>query len=124
MLGSSMLRKQRFKLLAWLAFAGVVVLTLGPVSLRQGVSVAPAHIEHFAAYGVLGVLFSLAYPERPMVLAGALILAAAVLEYAQNFVPGRDGRLIDFIFKAAGIVVIILVVRLFQTARMRRFRWG
>jgi VanZ family protein len=119
-----MLQRRRSKLLAWLAFAAIVALTLGPLSLRQGVSIAPAHVEHFAAYAVLGALFLVAYPRRPVMLIGALVLAAAVLEYGQIFVPGRDARVADFIVKAAGVSVSVVLVRLCQMAHGRRLRWG
>jgi hypothetical protein len=42
------------------------------------------------------------------------------LEWAQNLVPGRDGWLKDFLFKAAGVIVGLVAAHLVQLALDRR----
>jgi VanZ family protein len=103
------------RLASWVIFTAIVVMTLGPVSVRPHTPVS-ANADRFVAYLVLGVCFVLAYPRRFYLVGVALIAAAGGLEWAQNFVPGRDGRPEDFLFKAVGVIVGLVVVRFVQLA--------
>ena len=105
---------------SWLIFAAIIVMTLGPLSVRPTTPFS-ANFDRFAAYLVLGMCFALAYPRRIYLLAMILIVAAGGLELAQDFVPGRDGQLEDFLFKAAGVVVGLVVTRFTQPALDRQF---
>lgn len=96
---------------SWVAFALIVVMTLGPISARPRLTI-PANGERFGAYLLLGLCFAFAYPRRIFLLGVALIIAAGGLEWAQNFVPERDGRLEDFLFKAIGVVGGLIAARL------------
>ena len=108
------------RLASWVIFAAIVVMTLGPVSVRPHTP-ASANADRFVAYLVLGICFVLAYPGRIYLVSIALIAAAGGLEWAQNFVPGRDGRLEDFLFKAAGVMVGLGAARLLQLVLARQF---
>jgi VanZ family protein len=114
-----MIRRQMLsiglRLAAWIICAAIVVMTLGPVSVRPHTPVS-ANAERFVAYLVLGLCFVLAYPRHVYLVGVALVIAAGGLEWAQNFVPGRDGRLEDFLFKAAGVIAGLIVVRFVQLA--------
>lgn len=110
---------------SWSLFAAIVVMTLGPVSVRLTTPFSP-NFERFAAFVVLGMCFALAYPRRLFLLGLALVVGAGGLEWAQTFVPGRDGRLEDFLFKAGGAIVGLVIAHLtqpFVERQLSRLRW-
>jgi VanZ family protein len=112
-----------FRLTAWVLFVAVVAMTVGPLSLRPQTNFSP-NIERFAAYAVLGLLFALAYPRRqPWLLGLFLVATAGVLELGQLFVPHRDAHLSDFLFKAAGALVSLIVGRFVLVVPLRRRRF-
>lgn len=96
--------KTCLRLAAWGALAFIVFVTLSPIGLRP-VSTAPVNFERLAAYLVLGGLFGAAYPRRFGLVLTLLVVGSAGLEMAQNMVPGRHGRIDDFLFKTAGAAV-------------------
>jgi VanZ family protein len=85
---------------AWFILWAIVVMTLGPLSVRPHTPVS-ADFDRVVAYAVLSLAFAFAYPRRVYLVAVALVVAAGGLECAQSLVPGRDGRLEDFRFKLA-----------------------
>jgi VanZ family protein len=100
-----------FRLVTWGLFAAIVVMTLGPVSLRPHTHFS-SDLDRFAAYAVLGIFFAQSYPQRQFWLLGAFLVAAAgALETAQLFVPGRDAHLSEFLFKAGGAIIGLIAVR-------------
>jgi VanZ family protein len=104
--------KLGFQLVSWLLLAVVVVMTLGPVSMRPHTHFSP-DFDRFAAYALLGGFYRLAYPRcRFWILAAFLVAAAGTLEAAQLFVPGRDAHVSDFVFKADGAMIGLIAVRL------------
>ena len=89
------------------------VMTLGPINMRPKTHFSP-DFERFAAYALLGGFVALAYPRSRVWLLAALLLGAAgMLEWAQHFVPGRDPRLSDFVFKGGGAIVGLIAARVF-----------
>jgi len=86
---------------AWLSLLVIFVVTLGPIGLRP-VSPAPAHVERFVAFLVVGILFGAAYPRSLLMAVAFVVISAAVLELGQHLVPNRHGMLADFIVKAVG----------------------
>lgn len=89
-----------FLFAGWLALALVAFVTLGPIYDRP--TIAPAPIEHFAAFFVLGLVFVLAYPNRTVLVTLIVVGSAIALEALQLFTPDRHGRLIDALVKVAG----------------------
>ena len=89
---------------AWLLVLAVAVFTLSPNELRPttGASTLSANVERFAAFAVIGMLFSLGYPKHRFAVILLVIGIVASLEVAQNFVPSRHGRLLHGFVKAAG----------------------
>jgi len=93
--------------------AGVIVLaviafaTLSPLNLRPETG-EPANLERFAAFAALSGAFVLARPQRWLWILLLTIAVAALLEAAQNMLPDRHGRLIDFAVKAMGAGVGLL----------------
>lgn len=101
-----------FRLVSWALLASIVVMTLGPISLRPQTHFGPV-FERFAAYALLGGFFAPAYPRwRLWILTAFLIAIAGTLEWGQLFVPGRDAHLSDFLFKALGATIGLLTGRL------------
>jgi VanZ family protein len=110
------------RLVSWALFAAIAVMTLGPVGLRPQTHFSP-NFDRLAAYLFLGMSFALSYPQRRVWLLGAILVGvAAALEIGQSFVPGRDPRLIDFLFKACGAVIGLVALRVAYIAVSLRER--
>jgi hypothetical protein len=84
----------------WLALGLIVFVTLSPVGGRP--SLASPHLEHFAAFALLGLAFALAYPNRVLLVVTIVIGAAISLEALQLLTPDRHGRAVDAFAKALG----------------------
>ncbi len=56
---------------AWSVLAIIVFATLCPIQFRP--VVAPSDVERFAAFGLVGLLFGVAYP-RKIVVAALLVM--------------------------------------------------
>jgi VanZ family protein len=95
---------RRLGLLSFLLVAAVIAFaTLAPVELRP--RTGHVHFERIFAYLLLGGSLSLAFPRKPALVIGALIVLACGLEYAQTFIPTRDGRIPDAVEKCVGAVI-------------------
>jgi VanZ family protein len=89
---------------AWL-YAGVLVyVTLGPASVRPA-TLMPSYLEHLAAFGLSGLLFSIGYRTRAVLVSLGGIGFAALLEAPQIWVPGRHARWIDLAMDALGFCI-------------------
>ncbi|MGV7217938.1 VanZ family protein [Bradyrhizobium sp. UFLA05-112] len=93
----------------WLALGIVAFMTLGPVHDRP--QVASSHLEHFAAFLLLGLVFALAYPNRPIRAVLIVVGSAILLEMLQLLTPDRHGRLMDAMTKVAGAASGIMLAR-------------
>jgi VanZ family protein len=89
------------RIAAWLLVVAIVVMTLGPPTVRP-VSGYNRSLEHIAAFAMLGLAFGLAYPSRRLSLALTGIVVAALMETAQLVVPGRHAYFNDFVINAGG----------------------
>ena len=101
-------------MLAWLIAFFVVFSTVCPAWLRP--HFAEPEYERFGAYLLVGLAFSAAYPDSPVLLALAVVLAAALLETAQLVIPGRYFALRDIREGAfggfIGVVIGSIIYRL------------
>ncbi len=86
---------------AWSLAAFIIFTTLSPIGLRPETG-APPSIERFTAFFVLSVAFGLGYPAWRRWAVVGLVLAAVLLEVAQELAPSRHGRVIDAAVKAFG----------------------
>jgi VanZ family protein len=91
---------------AWLVLVFIVYATLSPLSERPSLTATETSlsvvIERFGGYGLLGLLFGLAYARR-LTLVVSIVLGSAIgLELLQLFIADRDARLIDVVEKLAG----------------------
>jgi VanZ family protein len=89
------------RIAAWLLIAAIIVLTLGPPTLRP-ITGVDRNLEHLAAFALLGLTFGLAYPSRRMLLAFIGVAVAASMEILQQWVPGRHAYFFDFVLNSAG----------------------
>ncbi|SFI60012.1 MULTISPECIES: hypothetical protein [unclassified Phyllobacterium] len=97
----------RYHLFAWIVLALVVIVTVGPIGLRPITPFGP-DVERFTAFVVVGGLFSLTYPQRRIANTVLIVLACGLLEYAQDFIPGRHPDFGNFLVKSAGAVAGML----------------
>jgi VanZ family protein len=89
---------------AWLYAVALVFLTLGPASVRPGTTI-PFYLEHVAAFGLSGLLFSIGYRSRGVLIALTGVGFTAVLEALQIWAPGRHARWIDLAMNALGFCI-------------------
>lgn len=99
-----------FAIAGWLALGFVVFATLSPLDARP--SVAAPHLEHFAAFALIGVAFAMAYPNRVLLVFVIVVGAALGLEALQLLTPDRHGRAADALMKALGGISGICVGQL------------
>jgi hypothetical protein len=83
------------------AIAIVVVLTLGPVSVRA-LSPADPMWDRALAYAVIGFLLILSFPRHPWRVVMGMLIMIVGLEVAQELRPDRHGRVMDVLEKAVG----------------------
>jgi VanZ family protein len=92
---------QRVSIIAgWLALAFIAYATLSPIEDRP--VMAGPQLEHFAAFGLVGLAFGLAYPNRLLLIVAIVVGSAFGLEALQLLTPDRHGRVLDALMKAAG----------------------
>jgi len=96
-------------------------IALGPASWtpRSGLG---WEIDHFVGYFVITLMFCLAWP-RPLVVAGALVAFASLLETLQGITPDRHSNFFAALYSASGVLAAALLADLFMRAR-RRFQSG
>jgi hypothetical protein len=99
-----MTAKVFFRWVAWLLVFAIAIFTLSPLELRP-LTAAPANLERFAAFAVIGAAFCLGYPKHRRMILLLLIGIVGLLELAQNLVPSRHGRLPDGLVKASGALL-------------------
>lgn len=91
---------------AWACLIFIVYATLSSADARpqltQSEPILSVFLERFGAYGLLGVLFRLAYPSRVRPIWVLVLGSAVVLELLQIVIPDRDARVIDAAEKLAG----------------------
>jgi hypothetical protein len=102
-----------FRWVAWLLVLAVAVFTLSPIELRP-VTAAPADFERLAAFALIGGAFFLGYPNHRFSIALLLIGIVGLLEFSQNFVPGRHGRVPDGLVKALGALLGAVVAMIIE----------
>jgi len=90
----------------WFLLTFIAFATLSPYALRPELTEAESGlvvmIEHVGAFGLLGFLFIVSYPERRRVVCLVVLGSAIALELAQIFLPDRHARLVDALEKIVG----------------------
>ncbi|WP_119943292.1 VanZ family protein [Neorhizobium sp. NCHU2750] len=93
-----------FRVLPWLALAAIIFVTVSPIRMRPH-DFAAVDVDRAGAFGVMALLFVLAYPRQWMLCAALLILGAAGIELLQYLSPTRHARLEDAAVKAGGAAI-------------------
>ena len=106
------------RIAAWLLVVAIVVMTLGPPTVRP-ITGFNRSLEHVAAFALLGLAFGIAYPGRRMLLALIGVVAAALMETLQQMVPGRHAYFSDFVINAGGSCAGLAVAVLLDGLRRR-----
>jgi hypothetical protein len=100
---------------SWACLIFIVYATLVSAHARpeltQSEPMLVVFVERFAAYGVLGGLFRLAYPSRVCAVWVIVLGSAVILELLQILIPDRDARIIDAVEKMAGGATGLWVAR-------------
>ena len=105
-----------FRILAWCCVILLAVLSLLPAQdmVRTGI---PGELEHFVAYAGSTTIAIAGYGRRPgtVRVIGLFWIYAGILEYLQQFSPGRHPSIADFAESALGAffggVAVSLVLR-------------
>jgi VanZ family protein len=99
-----------FTVAAWAALCLVAYVTLSPLAQRPTLPTS-WHIDHVAAFAVIGGLFCLAYPRSIFAVLVIVLGSAALLEFLQLLTPDRHARTLDAVQKIAGGGVGIIAGR-------------
>ncbi len=108
------------KLLKVFSVTALVLLTfvaLGPATWqpRSGIG---WEIDHFVGYFIFTLMFCIAWP-RPLVVGGALMVFAVLLEGLQAFMPDRSSYYLAAVYSAGGVLAAALLAELFIRVRRR-----
>ncbi|MHC1550415.1 hypothetical protein [Phyllobacterium sp. K27] len=99
--------------LAWALLVMIMVMTVGPVTLRPATWIGP-NVERFSAFLLLGITFSLTYPKRLIFVAIIVIISCGFFEYAQHFMQNRHADIGNFLVKIAGAAIGMAAVKWFR----------
>jgi VanZ family protein len=108
------------KLLKVFSVTALVLLTfvaLGPATWqpRSGIG---WEIDHFVGYFIFTLMFCIAWP-RPLVVGGALMVFAVLLEGLQAIMPDRSSYYMAAVYSAGGVLAAALLAELFIRVRRR-----
>ena len=90
------------KTVGWLSLAYIAYATLSPIGSRPVVIADDVQLEHFVAFGLVGLALGMGHPKRLWALAAIVTACAFGLEALQLLTPDRHGRVLDATVKAAG----------------------
>lgn len=95
--------KRLYQLVAVGCIVTILVLSWLPGESRPSTGLSNL-IEHFCAYAITAWATMLAFvpPRTVRAVLFGMILLAATAEIGQNFVPGREPRVIDFLAGSMG----------------------
>jgi VanZ family protein len=111
------------RFLTWVCVVLLAILSLTPSDKRQIIEMVrtdlPGQVEHIIAYaGSTGIATAGYGLNRGVVrVIASFCLYAGVLEYLQNFSPGRNPALVDFAASALGALCGGVAVVLFWRCR-------
>jgi VanZ family protein len=108
---------------AWACLIFIIYATLSHAAGRPQLTTTEPPlvviVERFGAYGLLGLLFCLAYPSRIALVCALVFGSAIILELLQIVIPDRDARVIDAVEKLVGGAVGIVSSRAFLSIASR-----
>lgn len=98
---------------AWILLAAIFIFTDGPLSLRPVTGLSP-NVERFMALWAAGLAFALAYPRRPLLVLGFLLIAVGLFELLQHLIHSRHGTIHDAAVKCFGVITGIAAGQIFS----------
>lgn len=112
-------KRRVFHFGAWACMALIALLSLVPgrVQLNTG---APGVVEHMLAYLGAGILLSLIYPRKRLLVLAVLVACSVLFEVVQAFVPGRFASRYDAAASTLGAILGVAMVALFSRLYGRR----
>ena len=96
------------KFCAVAAIALLVFAHLGPAKWQPRTGLG-WQLDHFLGYFVVTSIVWLAWPRRPLVVGGALMAAAALLEALQVLTPDRHADFLAALWGAGGALTVALL---------------
>jgi hypothetical protein len=110
------------KVISVATLALIVFAALGPANWvpRSGLG---WQIDHIVGYSVFTWMFCLAWP-RPLVVGGALMALAVLLEALQAFTPDRHPDVHAALYSAGAVLTAALVAESFMRARLLSPAWN
>ena len=116
--------RQLSRVAAWVLIAIIAVLSFIPPGYRP-VTPVPHNVEHLSIFLPAGLALGVGYERRHLLQSLALVLYAGAVELIQLQIPGRHGRLSDFLVNAVsaclGVGLAVLIPWVAQ--RIRRSAW-
>lgn len=115
--------RRPFQILAWLAIAAVVVVTITPLDMRPR-DIFPVDVDRALACAVFAGLFVLAYPQHWKLIGLIMIAGAAAIEALQLLSPTRHARVEDAVVKAVGAMIGVSLAVVTNAAAARIATWS
>jgi VanZ family protein len=103
------MNQRLFLVAGWLALAFIAYATLSPLEDRP--VVAGPHLEHFAAFALIGFAFARGFSGRVLLIIALVVGSAFTLEALQLLTPDRHARVVDALVKAAGGICGVGIAR-------------
>jgi VanZ family protein len=100
--------RNALKILAWMALAAIVVVTVSPIELRPR-DFLPVDVDRALAFAILTSLFVFAYPRHALLVGAAIVIGAGLIELLQMLSPSRHARFDDALVKASGALCALIV---------------
>ena len=115
--------KQFSRVAAWFLIVVITVLSFVPPGYRP-VTAVPHSIEHLSVFLPTGLAIGFGYGRRHLSQSLALVAFSAVIELIQLEIPGRHGRLSDFLVNAVSACLGVGLAALMSWARQRIHCFG
>jgi VanZ family protein len=95
---------------AWTCVALIIILSLLPGSERPHTG-APGKLEHFLAYTGTGVFAAFGYSlaSQRFIFWMAIVILSSLLEFLQQYVPGRGPDAFDALASSSGLTSGLLI---------------
>lgn len=103
-------RQQSYRYALWSCLLVIVFLSLLPGEIRPQTG-APGELEHFIAYLGAGLFIAARYrsPRLRLIFWAATATLSCILEFLQQFVPGRVPDPYDALASSSGLTLGILI---------------
>ena len=110
------------RIVAWFLLALLAIVSVVPIEYRPTTEITP-NVDRLVALVVVGVAFGVGYSRQILRIVLLLTVVVAGLELLQLVIPTRHGTVSDFVIKALGLWLGVLlgsgVIRLREHALAR-----